>query len=371
MAVANVQNGSKLCRTTHFGSKEDDVCTQVILIEDIKRKIGSAKHGEALDCGVLECANMEFNLKIHPNGVKNSIAPATPITGVAVNVFVRNRGKRQWKSVEFLTGENSTGDILNTRTFLLEDLLKRDERFAAGFSQQLLNHNQVLAEKNTPFFPKGCLAVKVNIKIHGEETVTHKTTMLPDESVTASQLKGELSEHFGKLLESHQFSNFEIICQGATIPCHRNILAARSDIFAAMFEHNMTENQTGKVEIKDFDLETVKAILLHIYTGEVKYKEEKAGQILRAADYYRLPGLKKKVEDALVKAAKIENAIDMFVLGDEVHADKLRDVSKEIIVKNAVAIVETDDGWKEKLGRFQDLTLEIFEAVVKSKSPTK
>jgi len=401
MAVAHGRNGSKLYRTTHFGRKEDEVCTQMILIEDIKGKIRSAKPGEALDCGVLECANMDFNVKIYPNGLVNDT-----VGNIAIRVIVRNHGKRQWKSFEFLAGENSTGAILRTHTVMLEDLLKRNERFAKGFTQPILRHvdvldeeddvlaeednvlaeeddvlpeeddvlaeeDDVLEEENSSFFPDGVLTVKVNIKIHGEETVTHKTTMLPDESITASQLKGELSDHFRKLLKSPQFSNFRIICQGQIIPCHRNILAARSEIFEAMLEHKMVENQTGQVEIKDFDLETVKAVLLHIYTGEVKYKEEKAGQMLRAADYYRLHGLKKKIEDALVKAVKIENAIDMFVLGDVVHADKLRDVSKDIIVKNAVAIVETDEGWKERLGRFHDLAMEILESVLKSKAHAK
>ena len=124
------------------------------------------------------------------------------------------------------------------------------------------------------------------------------------------------------------------------------------------------------MEIVDFDLETVQAVILHIYTGDVEYNQENVKQLIRAADKYQLQGLKKKVEDALIKEVKIENAIDMFVLGDAVHADKLRDLSKEVTVKNAVAIVENDDGWKERLGRFHDLAMEIFESFVKSKSQT-
>ena len=37
-------------------------------------------------------------------------------------------------------------------------------------------------------------------------------------------------------------------------------------------------------------------------------------------------------EDALIEDVKIENAINMFVLGDSVHADKLRHISKDTIV---------------------------------------
>jgi len=367
MAVANVKKGSNLCVSTHVGRKEDEEGTLVMTIEDIKRKMSSAEPGEGIESGMLECGEMEFKLMIYPNGMNQD-----RVGHISCRIFIKNRGKRQWRRVESLVAQNSSGAFLKTYTDVLENLLKEDVGYKKGFVKNLA-HDLVLAEENSTFFPNGTLIVKVNIKVEGEETVTIKTTTLPDESITTSQLKGELSMHLGKMLESPRFSDVQIICQGETIPCHKDILSARSEYFVAMFEHDMKENKTGKVEIVDFDLETVKAVLHHIYTGDVnfKYSEENAEKMIMAADKYQLGGLKKKLEDILIRAVKVENAIDMFVLGDAVHAGKLRDLSKEVIVKNAVAIVEADDGWKEKLGRFKDLTLEIFEYVVRSKAQTK
>merc|ERR1719186_1927209 len=101
-----------------------------------------------------------------------------------------------------------------------------------------------------------------------------------------------------------------------------------------------------------------------MYTGEVDYTAENAEDVVRAADKYGLEGLKKVIEDGLIKDIKIENAIDMFVLGDAVHADNLRDAAKAVIVSNAATIVEMD-GWREAPGRFHDLAFEIFESVAK------
>jgi len=364
--MANVSNGSNLCCTTLFGRKEDELCTQVMVIEDIKNKIGSAKPGEGLSSAELECGNMKIRVKIYPNGRNEEYEG-----NISMAVFFKHQGKRQWKSLEVLIAENSTGSYLYSCTHMLEELLKTDKGFLNNFQiDSLLSHDMDLKNENSSFFPKGSLTVKVNIKIRGEETVTIKTTNLPDESITSSQLKGELSMHLGKMLESPRFSDVQILCQGQIIPCHRDILAARTPYFEAMFGHDMKENTTREVEIKDFDLETVKAVVHHIYTGEVKYSEESAKKMMWAADKYQLGGLKKKLEDVLIKAVKMENAIDMFVLGDAVRAYKLRDLSKEVIVKNAVAIVETDAGWKEKLGRFNNLAFEIFESVIKSKNQT-
>jgi len=364
MAEADVPKGSNLCISTHIGRKEDEVGTLLMTIEDIKTKMRSAKPGEGIWGGVLECGDVEFRLRIFPNG-----EVADTVGNIAVGVFVENRGKRRWKSVELLAAQNSTGSFLRTKTYLIEDLLKQSltkvlKRKANVTNDQFLPHETALAEENASFFPHGVLTVKAIVKIQGLETVTH--TQLPRQTVTASHLQEELSDHFRKMLESHQFSDFRIICQGEVIPCQRSILAARSEIFEAMFEHNMKENETGEVEIIDLDLETVKAVLLYIYTGRVEYRKNNADLLIRAADKYMLHGLKRKIEDDLLNNVRFQNAIDMFVLGDAVHAERLRDVAKDVIVKNAVAIMKID-GWKEALGRFQNLLVEIFESVVNRK----
>jgi len=362
MAGADI-HGSK-CVTTHFGKKEDQVGTLIMTIEDIKTKIGLVKPGKWLESGLLECGSMAFKLKVFPNGLKE----VDDGERVSMEVQVMKHGKTKWKRIERFIAKNADGIFLQTHTNLLDlESLKKDKTFVNGVRvPSLISHDTILDEENSSFFPNGVLTVKVNITVHGEEIVTYKTTKVPDDSISPFQLKGELSGHLRKMLESHRFSDFRIICQEEIIPCHRNIIAARSDVLEAMFEHNMEESKTGEVVIKDFDIDIVKAVVAHIYTGEVELTEDNTEELIRAADKYHLEGLKKKTEDALVKTVQIENAIAMFVLGDAVHANKLRDVSKEIIVSNAVAIVKIN-GWKAALGRFPELTLEIFESVVNDK----
>lgn len=49
--------------------------------------------------------------------------------------------------------------------------------------------------------------------------------------------------------------------QGQEIEAHRAILAAMSDTFSAMFEHNLSEKQTGQVVITDCPPDVFKAML--------------------------------------------------------------------------------------------------------------
>ena len=71
----------------------------------------------------------------------------------------------------------------------------------------------------------------------------------------------KLSTDFNFLLESGQFSDVTIKCEGTELACHKIILGARSPVFNAMFIHNMTENQKKEIEIEDLEIETVQDML--------------------------------------------------------------------------------------------------------------
>ncbi|EFX61459.1 hypothetical protein DAPPUDRAFT_69494, partial [Daphnia pulex] len=55
----------------------------------------------------------------------------------------------------------------------------------------------------------------------------------------------------------------------STFPAHKFLLAARSRVFAAMFQANMIESLTGRVKIVDFDAETFEEFLRFVYTGQL------------------------------------------------------------------------------------------------------
>ena len=53
-----------------------------------------------------------------------------------------------------------------------------------------------------------------------------------------------------------------LMCEGERFPAHKVILAARSDVFSAMFQYkNTKEAETNLVEIEDANSTTVKNFL--------------------------------------------------------------------------------------------------------------
>ena len=132
---------------------------------------------------------------------------------------------------------------------------------------------------------------KVNI-CSREELMTHHLSYLPDNTLTviarlvfvqeqssdvcdhvyvdnfldgSNSLSSDLSDAF----KSTDFTDMTIVCDKREFHCHKFMLAARSEVFAAMLRHEFLEKQSSRVDVKEIDAETMELLLNYIYTGRV------------------------------------------------------------------------------------------------------
>ena len=98
-----------------------------------------------------------------------------------------------------------------------------------------------------------------------------------------------LADDLGSLFDSAKFSDVILSVAGAEFNAHKSILAARSPVFAAMFEHEMEEKKQNRVEIIDMDKEVLSEMLKFIYTGRSTNLEKMADDLLAAADKVGAP----------------------------------------------------------------------------------
>ena len=77
---------------------------------------------------------------------------------------------------------------------------------------------------------------------------------------------------------------------GKVLNAHKNILATASDIFAAMFTHDMLEKKSNSIRITDIDYDVLKEMLRFIYMGQVENMETIASDLFIAADKYNNQG---------------------------------------------------------------------------------
>ncbi|KAL1763141.1 speckle-type POZ protein, partial [Sigmodon hispidus] len=154
-----------------------------------------------------------------------------------------------------------------------------------------------------------------------------------------------LAEDLGELWENSRFTDCCLVVARQEFRAHKAILAARSQVFRAMFEHAMEESRRNRVEIRDLEPQVFKAMMGFIYTGKAPNLHSMADALLVAADKYGLELLKAMCEDALCRDLSVENAAHTLVLADLHGAGQLKAQTLAFMTDHAFEVSETS-GWK-------------------------
>nr|XP_015910427.1 TD and POZ domain-containing protein 3 [Parasteatoda tepidariorum] len=112
---------------------------------------------------------------------------------------------------------------------------------------------------------------------------------------TARQLRSStaLMNDMQSLLQSGDFSDVRLHCGSDVFRAHKNILSARSPVFAAMFLNPMRESHQDFVEIQGMEPSILRKMLEYIYSSKTEpLNATLACELLSAAYMYQLVGLK-------------------------------------------------------------------------------
>ncbi len=96
---------------------------------------------------------------------------------------------------------------------------------------------------------------------------------------------------------------------------HSTILAARSPVFAAMFQHHMEETVTGQVYIEDIQSDIFDQLLHYIYSERtLKPMTEASAQAMYvAADKFDIDDLKKDCVRFLLSCVRVDNVVNLMI----------------------------------------------------------
>ncbi|XP_065205262.1 speckle-type POZ protein-like [Planococcus citri] len=144
---------------------------------------------------------------------------------------------------------------------------------------------------------------------------------------------------------------------------HKDILSARSPIFAAIIQNKTKNNDRDFIDIKDTDEEIVSEMLRYMYTGKCDNLEKLADGLLGAADKYELNGLKLIASNALLKTLSVDNAADILISADMYHANQLlKSPVIKFIVKNSAEVLNTA-AWKNLESSNPRLVIDVCRAL--------
>ena len=171
-----------------------------------------------------------------------------------------------------------------------------------------------------------------------------------------------LADELGELWENSLFTDCCLVVAGQEFRAHKAILAARSPVFRAMFQHDMEESRTHRVEIRDLEPQVFETMMGFIYTGKAPALHSMADAVLAAADKYCLQRLKAMCEDALCRDLSVENAAHTLVLADLHTAGQLKTQALDFITAHASQVSETS-GWKAMVGSYPHLVAEAYSSL--------
>lgn len=257
--------------------------------------------------------------------------------------------------------------ILNTKreeTKAMES--QRAYRFVQGkdWGFKKFIRRDFLMDDSNGLLPDDKLTIFCEVSVVGETVnLTGQSSLTPVKVPPC-----HLSEDLGQLFDRAPFSDVTLVTSDRQFHVHKAILAARSVVFNAMFEHEMEERKQNRVEVTDVDPEVMSELLRFIYTGKAPNLPKMADDLLAAADKYALERLKVMCEEALCNSLTVDTVSDVFVLADLHSAEQLKTHAIDFINSHATEVMDTH-GWKEMVLNHSHLVAEAFRALASQQSP--
>ena len=189
----------------------------------------------------------------------------------------------------------------------------------------------------------------------------------------------ELIYRLDALRRKESFFDVTVSVKDKEFKAHRLVLAAASPFFLSLLVsgHDMREGkeQFIRIELEEATGSVMEEVLKYIYTGNVAVTKENAHDLVAAADYLLLPGLKTLACDVLEENITIENCIFNYHFADKYQCLELTRKSRGFINSNFSSVMKTDDLLKLDIAQVMkwvssdDVTVnseeEIFKGIVK------
>lgn len=169
-----------------------------------------------------------------------------------------------------------------------------------------------------------------------DDAVTIRCDIIVHTDTIVSVHQAKLCNDLDLMLLNGNFSDITLTTGGKKFKAHKNILAARSPVFAAMFKDNVDE-----IKLPQMDEETLGELLSFVYTGKLESVPKLANNLIAAANKFELHGLKTMCENILSNNLAIDNAAGTLVIADSYDASTLKLKAIEFIVENAKEVIET------------------------------
>ncbi|XP_049833973.1 poly [ADP-ribose] polymerase tankyrase-1-like [Schistocerca gregaria] len=153
----------------------------------------------------------------------------------------------------------------------------------------------------------------------------------------------------GALLDAGEGVFVTLVAGETRLAAHRTVLAARSPVFQAMFQHDTLEANSGHVVVTDVEGPVMRELLDYMYTLQAPQLPHMALiKLLTAADKYGVSGLKAVCEEQVTAQLAVENAAATAVLAVRHSCPNLTAATVAFIRAHNFQVMATQ-GWADAM----------------------
>ncbi|XP_007070930.2 kelch-like protein 38 [Chelonia mydas] len=153
----------------------------------------------------------------------------------------------------------------------------------------------------------------------------------------------ELLRQLNVLRQNGMLTDVTLCTSEFEIPCHRNVLAASSPYFKAMFCNNFKESCQAKVDLKGIDSNILYQIVLYVYTGEILITPENVLYLMEATSMLQYIKLFQACSLYLQDQLTPENCLSMLRFSEILNCQNLNKKAKEMALKYFPEVASSED----------------------------
>ncbi|XP_049945415.1 inversin-like [Schistocerca serialis cubense] len=186
---------------------------------------------------------------------------------------------------------------------------------------------------------------------------------------TGIKVEDSVTVNLAPLLDGGDGSMVTLLAGDTRLAAHREVLAARSPVFAAMLQHDTPEASSGEISITDVEGPVLSLLLAYMYTLQAPQVPSMAAQLLAAADRYGLLALKGECEKQLVAQLAVETAAATAVLAVRHSCRNLTSAAVAFIKAN-LGVMATQ-GWADAMRNEPQELIEVSRLLAEPSEETK
>ncbi|XP_078593544.1 kelch-like protein 24 isoform X2 [Branchiostoma floridae x Branchiostoma japonicum] len=154
---------------------------------------------------------------------------------------------------------------------------------------------------------------------------------------------GSLLQGLQELRSDNLLTDVVLCVSGKEIPCHRNVLAACSEYFRAMFCNKHRESKEHKVTIHEVSPGALQLLVDYAYTSKVNITEDNAVKLLEGANFFRIQPVCDACVTFILDNLSAKDCLQMMHIGNMLSLEDLERKARECTLKEFASVSKTPE----------------------------